>query len=127
MARIRPFAALPVVFAAALGACVTSPAAAKCTVNGAEFLSSGESADVICSRFSEHLAQANSAGENILDDLSIVISLTKRGSAQALITSEAGAYPLVAVDVMDRPLQPRDIDALADAVSSMLDSSKPGS
>lgn len=126
MARIRPFAALPVVFAAALGACVTSPAAAKCTVNGAEFLSSGDSAESICARFSDRLSQAKVTGDHGLADLAIVISLTKRGSAQAQITSEAGAYPLVAVDVMDRPLQPRDIDALADAVAAMIDSSKPG-
>ena len=126
MAHIRSFSSLPVVFAAALGACVTSPAAGKCTVSGAEFLASGDSAASICTRFSERLAQAKSTSDQTLDDLSIVISLNKRGSAQAQITSDAGAYPLVAVDVMDRPLQPRDIDALADAVSSMLDNSKPG-
>lgn len=51
------------------------------------------------------------------------ITLSKRGSAEALITrggDQATAYPVIAVDVMDRPLQQQDVLELADAVAAML-------
>lgn len=118
-----------------LGACMTGPASAKCTVTGAEFLVSGETAEEICALFADRLAQSRIAQSRVAQSDfpgdaespgSVAISLTKMGSAQASVVSKHGdqqvKHPVVAVDVTDRPLRSSDILTLADAVAEMLQS-----
>jgi hypothetical protein len=110
----------------ALTACVTKSVAATCTVDGAKHLSVDASASEICLSFEKRLDQALADGGKKADskDVTIAIELHKRGSAVARVIgqSEEGPieYPVVSVDVMDRPLMQKDLDSLADAVAQQL-------
>lgn len=123
----KAVAALSVVLALSLqGGCVTKAAANDCSVTGAKNLSPQIGEEELCRSFGNTLA-AELAGLEASDKaagLKIAIDLTRKGSAEARVTtgdgSDAGDYPVVGIDVMDRPLGLRDVDQLAKAVAKML-------
>lgn len=111
-------------------ACVTKSPPSACSIEGAQYLSADADGKALCRDFQKRLAKALGAVTDGPDlrDLTIAITLRKRGAAEALVTSmrdgQKHDYPLVAIDVMDRPLAKGDVDQLADAVARMLASQK---
>lgn len=104
---------------------MTSVPIASCDVEGAAYLTPSVGADELCRMFGERVEAAmRTAGADVADGgWSAEITLTKNGSAEARIarTGEGStAFPVIAVDVMDRPLRPEDVLKLADAVAEML-------
>ena len=107
--------------------CVTGEAANRCSVEGARFLASNPDPATLCLRFEQRLdAALETAGSPLrADDHRVAITIGERGSLQALVSasridSAEAAYPVVAIDVMDRPIGERDLMQLADAVAIMI-------
>ena len=105
------FMALPFV-----AACMTSPASASCSVDGAEhFPVAGADAASICARFEEGFySDLGAQGA-----YSVALSIVKQGTITARISSAEnarnGAISEISVDVMDRMLDYRDVTQLARA------------
>lgn len=105
--------------------CVANNMSHSCSIEGAELLGDEASPEQICNAFKARLDEALAAGGvGGSGDFTIALTLDKRGTAQAQLSGAGKAsgarYPLVAVDVMDRPLVRADMDELADEVARML-------
>ena len=119
--------ALSMVLALSLQAgCVTKAATSSCSVTGVKNLSPQTGEADLCRSF-ENVLTAELAGLGASEKasgLKIAIDLTRKGSAEARVTAGDGSnardYPVVGVDVMDRPLGRRDVDQLAKVVAKML-------
>lgn len=117
------------VMLSAQGGCMTRAETPVCSVTGAEYLSPAATAEEVCRLFNSRLDEALQ-GSNATNgeparqgDWSAEISVSKRGSIEARLIgggAEATSYPVVAVDVMDRPIGRQDIASLADAAAAML-------
>ena len=124
-AVLLAFLALPI-----QSSCVANDAmsdrSATCTIVGAEHLGVDGSDDRMCEDFRTRLTTTlNDAGmPDRADDLALDIEVQKGRAviarvARADATGES-EFPVVAIDVMDRPLRVSDLDRLADAVGRML-------
>lgn len=99
---------------------------ADCTIRGAEYLAGSGSKTQMCDDFRARIAAVlNEAGmQGRADDIAMAIEVQKGRSLTARV-SQTGVdtgtdFPVVAIDVMDRPLRSSDLDRLADAVGRML-------
>ena len=109
--------------------CVTSNIENTCTIEGAELLSGNLDSRRACEIFEQNLAAAL-AEAGVADesrDYSVAISIAKRGTLEAQLVErlsggETKSYPVVAIDVMDRPMQEDDLGRLARGVAGILGS-----
>jgi hypothetical protein len=114
-----------------------APITLVCSASGLAKHGAGLSEAALCSRFTAPVAAALKAkvnhGATLPVDpkarwIRIAVRLDPRGRAEALLTSklhgEATNYPLLAVQVMDKPLQLREIDRLARHVAATLAAGK---
>ncbi len=117
---------LPVLALSLQTSCVAREAQSACSIDGLQYLPSTISRNEACDRFRARVAAVleEEGYDAEMDAMTMAIELNKNGSAQARIavagTGQNGAYPVVALDVMDRPLALRDLDRLADATARML-------
>ena len=119
----------------ALASCTLSPGPTDvsdgplvaCSLDGARNVTGGADADALCKRFAERFERGLAESSDAIDgrDFSVHIEIGKRGAVQAQISGaakdgESKAYPIVAIDVIDRAVSPDDIDQLADSVARYL-------
>lgn len=110
-------------------ACATSPMPSKCTATGslAALPDMGEQA--ICDRFERDLAAALGTAD-APEGLVIALTLHKRGAIEAQLTAlrdgEPVRYPVIAVDAIDRVLQPGDLARLASVAAEILTDQESG-
>lgn len=108
------------------GGCVPTQSVASCRVVGLEYLAGAASEAEICREFRTQLVKAMSVESRIemIEDAAFIIEIGKRGSMTAKLADqdnqEFAGYAPVTIDVMDRPLQQRDVLLLADAVAKSL-------
>lgn len=104
-------------------ACMTSPAAQQCEVQGADFITPAATSDEICELFRQRLASALGDDADSAN-LSISLNILKNGTIDAYVADEKGAsvtpHPGVSIDVMDRALQRGDVEQLAEAVAQAM-------
>jgi len=111
---------------ATMTGCVTSSSEVPCTIEGAQNLSGEESPEQLCAGFiqqlNEKLRERDAADR--AKNLSVALRVSKRGAIEAhvsgLVEGEWQSLPVVAFDVVDRPLERGDLDRLADAVAATL-------
>ncbi|MXO90855.1 hypothetical protein [Pontixanthobacter aquaemixtae] len=126
MSRIAKISVFSAFVLTTQAACVAKDVSANCTVEGAKYLSGAYSDSEICRGFEDRLSKAIAADGTSAKAgaLTVAIQLHERGSAEAQVSRQDGGevtdYPVVAVDVMDRPLAKDDLDKLADSVAQML-------
>lgn len=95
----------------------------KCSATGDLKALSGMDGPEICTQFERDLAAAlGPAG--VPEGVAIALTLHQRGAIEAQFVTRDGdespRYPKVAVDALDRALQPGDITRLASAAAQML-------
>lgn len=123
MARIFQLLAATALLAASQAACAGNAMNAQCTITGSEYLSSDANAEELCLDFQSELRELLSRDADSVQfrDLVIALSVEKRGSVKAKVTAQTGEgeidYPVVGLDVMDRPVARSDLSGLARAVA----------
>lgn len=108
---------------------MANPAPQSCSVEGAKHFSATASESEICDAFQRdfHAALGESGDESIY---SIALSVSSDGTIAAQISENGAAssrtFPQVAVDVMDRKLDYRDLTQLAEAAATQVKSIQTG-
>jgi len=111
--------------------CVANNLTTSCTVEGEKFLSADVEAGRVCAVFEQRLhevlaEQGAKAGESAAArNFSVDIVIDRRGSLKANLSEtvadgETRAYPVVAIDVMDRAPTTKDLKRLAETVASLV-------
>lgn len=90
-----------------------------CKVSGALAALPGMDDAAICDRFSRSLAAGLGEAE-LPQGLAITLTLHSRGAIDARLSRADSTYPVISVDSLDRALQPKDLDRLADAAAQVL-------
>lgn len=109
-----------------LSGCVTSSNDVPCTIEGAQYLSGSENPEQLCASFIQQLDEKLRERDlaEVAKDLSVALRINKRGSIEAHVSrlqnGEWSSLPVVAFDVVDRPLEPGDLERLAGAVAVAL-------
>lgn len=107
-------------------ACVAKPQPPSCSFTGEKYLPDGMAAGEICPAFEAQLDTAlNTASPRVSQkDWIIAINVSPAGSIEAKVRqagqANAEELPSIAVDVMDRDIEKRDFDQLANTVAQIL-------
>lgn len=102
---------------------MASPAVPSCSVEGAKHFSPAAAESDICEAFQRdfYAAMGDDAAPGIF---SIALSVSATGTISAQISEDSAAsgrtFPQVAVDVMDRNLDYRDLTQLAGAAATVV-------
>ncbi len=107
-------------------ACVASASSPSCSFTGEKYLPSAMSADDVCAAFEKRFGKALSGKGKAASSQEFVltVSLNARGSIEVQAVKQgadpAEKLPNVAVDVMDRAVESKDFERLADALAEVL-------
>lgn len=123
MPRRISFATLALFAASTQGACVASSTPSACNVEGAKHFSPTATEREICEQFTRDFYAA--LGEDSAADIyTIALHVSPEMTITAQIAESGAAshrtFPQVAVDVMDRNLNYRDLTQLAEAAAKVV-------
>ncbi len=117
---------LLILAASAQGACVAKDLPGNCVATGSTHISGAPSSDEVCAAFMRELEAAlgNEGASYAVDDASVTLTISKRGSISAAIVFDAASDreqpDEIVMDVMDRQLAMKDLQALAEAMAKVL-------
>ena len=123
------FTAFALIAASMQGACVANPAPNPCSIDGAKHFSATATENEICEAFRRDFYAAMGGAEDARI-YSIALTVSADGTISAQISDNGAAsgrtIPQVAVDVMDRDLDYRDVTRLAEAAAKVVKTGQTG-